>query len=329
MLDLARMEQAIDRLVGGHDGAEEDREDDQHASDIFDPPMATIRPTNLELHGQTRVDEYFWLRERENPEVIAYLEAENRYTEAMTAHLEPLSGRLFEEIKGRIKQDDSSVPYRIDDWLYYTRYEDGKQYPIFARKRVDAGVAEEVLLDVNVEAEGHAYFHASADGASPDHRILAWASDTAGRRVYTIRFRDLASGRDLPDVIANVTDNFAWANDSRTIFYTRQDPGTLRWHQVWRHRLGTDPADDPREGAAAPRAVEAVVAGGERVAFAVVAHRDGGDGRAGVVGMVAVARLGARPPAEEPAGVGVGPVDPHRAGEVGQRSNRVVGRGRR
>src|SRR5688572_1251557 len=214
------------------------------AQDIFDPPMATIRPTNLELHGQTRVDEYFWLRERENPEVTAYLEAENRYAEAMTAHLEPLRGRLFEEIKGRIKQDDSSVPYRIDEWLYYTRFEDGKQYPIFARKRVDAGAAEVVMLDVNVEAEGHAYFHASADGASPDHRILAWASDTAGRRIYTLRFRDLATGRDLSDVIANVTDNFAWANDSRTIFYTRQDPGTLRWHQVWRHRLGTDPTDD-------------------------------------------------------------------------------------
>jgi oligopeptidase B len=214
------------------------------AQESPEPPMAAIRPTNLELHGQVRVDEYFWLRERASPDVIAYLEAENRYTAAMTEHLEPLRARLFEEIKGRIKQDDSSVPYRIDDWLYYVRFEDGKQYPIFARKRNALEAPEQIMLDANVEAEGHGYFHARADVVSPDHRVLAWATDTAGRRFYTIRFRDLTTGETYPDVIPNVTNNLVWANDSRTLFYTRQDPVTLRWHQVWRHRLGTDAAED-------------------------------------------------------------------------------------
>lgn len=205
------------------------------------PPLAAVRPTEL---PHQRIDEYHWLRERENPKVIAYLEAENRYTEAMTDHLEPLRTQLFEEIKGRIKQDDSTVPYRVDDWLYYVRYENGKQYPIFARRRNAPDAGEEIMLDANVEAENHGYFNVTVDGASPDHRILAWASDTIGRRLYSIRFRDLSTGESYPETIANVTDNFAWANDSRTFFYVRQDPVTLRWYQVWRHRLGTDPGED-------------------------------------------------------------------------------------
>ncbi|MGH7567113.1 MAG: oligopeptidase B, partial [Gemmatimonadota bacterium] len=208
------------------------------------PPVARTEATRLELHGDVRMDEYYWLRERENPEVIEYLEAENAYTDAMTAHLEGLRENLFEEIKRRIKQDDSSVPFRRDEWFYYRRFEDGKQYPIYARKKGSLEAPEEILVDANALAEGHDFLSVSADAVSPDHRILAYAADTVGRRFYDVRFKDQTTGEILPDQITAVTSNLAWANDNRTLFYSKQDPVTLRWHQVWRHRLGTDASRD-------------------------------------------------------------------------------------
>ncbi|HEY7472325.1 MAG TPA: S9 family peptidase [Gemmatimonadota bacterium] len=214
------------------------------AQEPAQPPVARTEATRLELHGDVRIDEYYWLRERENPEVIAYLEAENAYTDAMTAHLAGLRESLFEEIKGRIKQDDSTVPYRRDDWFYYQRFEEGKQYPIYARKKGSLEAPEEILVDANALAEGHDFLSVRADAVSPDHRILAYAADTVGRRFYDVRFRDLTTGDLLPDQIPAATGNLAWANDNRTLFYSKQDPVTLRWHQIWRHRLGTDASAD-------------------------------------------------------------------------------------
>ncbi len=216
-----------------------------------DPPMAAARPHELDTHGDVRVDEYYWLREREDPEVVAYLEAENEYLDGVMAHTEELQETLFEEIRGRIVEDDSSVPYRDGDYWYYTRYEEGKQYPIHCRRPADGDTfggaadpsAEEVLVDVNEIAEGKEYTSVRPS-VSPDHRILAYAVDDVGRRFYTVRFKDLATGEMLPDEIADVTANLAWAADSATLFYVRQDPDTLRSYQVFRHRLDKGAADD-------------------------------------------------------------------------------------
>ncbi|HEX9580184.1 MAG TPA: S9 family peptidase [Gemmatimonadales bacterium] len=208
------------------------------------PPSAMIKPVQLENLGHVRTDPYYWLRERENPQVIAYLEAENAHTEAVMARTKPLQERLFQEIRDRIKQTDETVPYRLDDYFYYTRYEDGKDYPIHARKRGTLDAPEEVMLDVNQLAQGHTFFAVGGRQVSFGQDLLAFATDTVGRRVYTLRFKNLATGAMLPDEIPQVTGNMAWANDNRTLFYTQQDPETLRWHRVYRHVLGTDPATD-------------------------------------------------------------------------------------
>jgi oligopeptidase B len=176
--------------------------------------------------------------------VIRYLEAENAWTAAVMAHTQGLQDTLFEEIKGRIRQNDQSVPYRLDGYWYYTRFEEGRDYPIHARKRGSLEAPEEILLDVNVLAQGHGYFAAAGVQVGPGTSILSYAADTMGRRIYTIRFRDLATGKDLPDEIQGSTPNVAWAMDGKTVFYTRQDPVTLRWHRIYRHTLGTDPARD-------------------------------------------------------------------------------------
>ncbi|MYB20735.1 MAG: S9 family peptidase [Holophagales bacterium] len=216
-----------------------------------DPPWAEARPHELETHGDVRIDEYYWLRERENPEVIAYLEAENAYVDAALAHTEALQESVFAEIRSRVVEDDSSVPYRDGDYWYYTRYEEGKQYPIHGRRPADGDVfggdqdpeAEEVLIDVNEVAEGKEYT-AVRPSVSPDHRILAYGVDDVGRRFYTVRFRDLTTGETLADEIPDVTANLVWAADSATLFYVRQDPATLRAYQVYRHRLGSTEPDE-------------------------------------------------------------------------------------
>jgi oligopeptidase B len=208
------------------------------------PPIAKVEPTRLEKHGHARVDDYYWLKERENPEVIAYLEAENAYTRAMLAHTEELQETLFEEIVARIPERDASVPYRKGDYYYYHRYVEGGEYPLYCRKKGSLDAEEEVLIDGNREAEGHQFWALRGFAPSPDHTKLAYAVDTVGRRLYTLRFRDLATGADLAEEVADITGNHAWAADSATIFYTRQHPETLRWHQIYRHEMGTDPAAD-------------------------------------------------------------------------------------
>jgi oligopeptidase B len=208
------------------------------------PPVAKIVPTELEKHGDVRTDNYYWMNEREDPDVVSYLEAENEYTEAMMAHTVDLQEKLFEEIKGRIKQTDMSVPYKKDDYFYFTRYEDGKEYPIYGRKKGSLDAAEEIMLDVNGLAEGHEYYAVGRRAISSGQDLLAFPVDTVGRRFYNIKFKNLATGEILDEEIPDVTGNVAWANDNRTLFYSKQDPTTLRSYRIYKHVLGSDPAED-------------------------------------------------------------------------------------
>ena len=201
-------------------------------------------PTQLEKHGHLRVDNYYWLRERENAEVIEYLNQENDYAAKEMAHTQEFEKKLFEEIIGRFKQTDMSVPYKRDDYYYYTRYEEGKEYPIYARKRGALDHAEEIMLDANRLAEGHEFFAIGGSAVSSGQDILAYAVDTQGRRIYTTYFKNLTTGDMLADVLPNVTENLTWANDNRTLFYGKQDETTLRQYQIYRHVLGADPAED-------------------------------------------------------------------------------------
>jgi oligopeptidase B len=216
----------------------------QQPAKSVQPPSAKIQPTILEKHGHQRVDNYYWLNERTNPEVMEYLKAENAYTDTMMAHTRALQEKLFEEIKGRIKQTDMSVPYRLDDYLYYTRFEDGKEYPIFCRKKAAGESEEEVMIDANELAKGKGFLAIGGREVSSGQNILAFAVDTVGRRFHTVYFKNLETGEMINDVISTVTGNMAWANDNKTLFYTKQDPTTLRWYRIYRHVLGTDPSTD-------------------------------------------------------------------------------------
>ncbi len=207
-------------------------------------PVVEKKPHELEAHGDVRIDDYYWLRERSNPEVLAYLEAENTYTAAVMAPTEELQAELFKELTNRIQPDDSTVPALFDGYYYYKRYEKDLEYPIHCRREGSLEAPEEIILDVNRVAEGHDFCSVRGVAVSPDTRLLAWAVDTVGRRKYTIRVTDLETGEALTDVIPEVTGNLVWANDNRTLFYARQDPETLRSYQIYRHRLGTQPSED-------------------------------------------------------------------------------------
>ncbi|MEM7372782.1 MAG: S9 family peptidase [Bacteroidota bacterium] len=210
----------------------------------MNPPIANKIPHLLEKHGHSRLDNYYWMRERENPAVIDYLEAENAYSASILAHTEHLQQELFEEIKSRIKKDDTSVPYRLEAFYYYHRHEEGKEYPIFCRKKESLEAEEEILLNINELAEGHNYFQVAGLKLSKDHSLMAYGVDTVGRRIYTAYVKDLRTGETLPTSIPNMTGNMVWANDNKTLFYARQDPETLRSHKIFRHILGTDPQED-------------------------------------------------------------------------------------
>jgi len=206
--------------------------------------MAKRIPTEIEMHGKVRVDEYYWLKDRENPEVIAYLEAENTHARAVMAHTEPLQQKLFDEIRGRIRKTDESVPYLKGGDYYSLRYREDGEYAIHMRRRGSLEAPAEILLDENELAEGHEFFSMAGREVSPDGAVLAFAVDYIGRRQHTVRFEELETGRLLPDEIQSVSGNLAWAADSRTLFYAAMDPVTLRWDRIFRHRLGTDPAAD-------------------------------------------------------------------------------------
>lgn len=218
-------------------------------SDKIDTPTAPIAkktPKELKLHGDTRIDDYFWLRddERKNPEVLAYLEAENNYFDSKMKHTEDLQETIFQEIIGRIKQDDSSVPVKVDNYWYYTRYQEGQDYAIYARKKGSLDSAEEIMLDANNLAKEHEYYRISNWDTTDDHKILAYAEDTVSRRQYDIRFKNLETGKTLPTKISNTSGAMAWSADGKYFFYVKKDPETLLPFQVWRHRYGSRVADD-------------------------------------------------------------------------------------
>ena len=207
-------------------------------------PVATKIPKELTMHGDTRRDDYYWLNNRENPEVIAYLEAENAYTKQMTSHLEDLQNDLFEEIKGRIKQQDQSVPYKYNGYYYLTRFEEGKEYPIHSRKKENLDAPEEIMLNVNELAEGYDFYSIGGRSISPNNKILAYAEDTLSRRIFTIRFKNLETGDLLEDVIPNTGGGAVWANDNQTVFYATKEDATLRQYKIFRHQIGTPVSQD-------------------------------------------------------------------------------------
>ena len=206
------------------------------------PPRARREPVETVLHGDRRVDHYAWLRQKENPEVISYLEAENDYTDAILKPTESFQDALYQEMLGRILQTDLTVPYGLRGYLYFTCTEQGKQYPIHCRRIDASGSLDEILLDLNRLAEGHSFLGLGAFEVSSDNLLLAYALDTTGFRQYTLHIKNLWSGEILPEAIERVT-SAAWAADSRTLFYTVEDATTKRSHRLYRHSLGSTEAD--------------------------------------------------------------------------------------
>jgi len=207
-------------------------------------PVAEKIPKKLEIHGDTRIDNYYWLNERENPKVLDYLNEENKYYSKMTGHTKKFQEDLFEEMKGRIKEEDESVPYKSNGYYYITRFEAGKQYPVYFRKKDNLDAPEELLFDVNKMAEGHDYYALVGMNISEDNKIASFGVDTISRRQYNLMFKNLETGKIYPEVIENTTGGSAWAKDNKTIFYTKKDPVTLRSDKIYKHILGTDPSKD-------------------------------------------------------------------------------------
>lgn len=207
------------------------------------PPVAAEHPHLIEQHGDVRSDPYFWLRNRADPAVKAYLQAENDYTAAQMRHTEPLQAQLYAEMRGRIQERDQTYPDEIDHYFYYQRFEAGQQYPVYCRRRGAMSAPEEVLLDVNQLAAGQPYAQVTNVRVSPDHQWLAYGFDNSGDEVYTLFVKELASGELLSEQISNTYYGLAWLNDSRTFVYTVLD-AAKRPYRAYRHRLGTEPALD-------------------------------------------------------------------------------------
>ncbi|WP_239530919.1 S9 family peptidase [Muriicola jejuensis] len=208
------------------------------------PPVAKKVPKKLEIHGDARVDNYYWMNDREDPEVIRFLEQENEYYQAKTAHTQVLQDSLFKEMRSRIKEDDTSVPYKRNGYWYITRYETGKEYPIYSRKEGSLEAPEEIMFNVNELAEGHEYFRLSGISVSPDNKLAAFGTDTVSRRQYIIRVKNLETGEVYADRIENTTGGSVWAKDNKTFFYSKKDPVTLRSDKIYKHVLGTPSEED-------------------------------------------------------------------------------------
>ncbi len=207
------------------------------------PPVAKKMNKELTIHGHTRIDPYYWLNERENPEVIKYLEAENAYLNQVMKHTEPLQDKIFKEITSRIKKTDMSVPFKENGYFYYTRYEGDKEYPLYCRKKDNLDGKEEIMLDVNEMAKGHDYYRVGGLSVSPDNKLLCFGVDTVSRRRYTLYIKNLVTGEMYPENIVNTEGQAAWANDNKTFFYTLKDD-TLRPYKVFKHRLGEEITKD-------------------------------------------------------------------------------------
>lgn len=215
----------------------------QMMSEPMSPPLAARKPKELTIHGDTRTDPYYWLNERENPEVIDYLTAENQYLDTIMSHTKGFQEKLYNEMIGRIQQTDMSVPYKENGYFYITRYEEGQEYPIYSRRKGNMEAPEEIMLDVNQLAKGFDYYAVGGRSVSPDNRLLVYGEDTLSRRIYTLRIKDLTTGELLPDIIPNTGGSATWAEDNKTLFYATKD-STLREYRIWKHRVGTPPSAD-------------------------------------------------------------------------------------
>jgi oligopeptidase B len=218
-------------------------------------PKAKKEAKELVMHNDVRIDNYYWMRlsdeqknaetpDAQTQEVIDYLEAENQYTKDVLKHTEALQDKLYNEIVGRIKQTDQSVPYKYNGYLYYTKFEEGLDYPFSCRKKDEEGAKEEVLLDQPKMAEGHSYFAIGGQTVSPNNKLLVYGQDTVSRRQYSLYFKNLETGELLEDVLSNTTGGASWANDNQTVFYTVKDPVTLRSYRIFKHKLGTPQTED-------------------------------------------------------------------------------------
>jgi oligopeptidase B len=217
------------------------------------PPQAAVVPYSVKGPQGERVDEYHWLRDDDpkakRPQIMRHLEAENAYTAAVLAPLQPLQNKLQAELRSRIKDDESTPPHYDAGWWYWRAFKPGQDYPLLMRQRgsrqaADARAPKQLLLDQNQRATGHSYYRLGSYVVSPNGQLMAWTEDTAGRRIHTLRFRDLRSGHDLPDQVSGVLEDLAWAQDNQTLFYIQQDPVTLQSGPVFRHRLGTPASAD-------------------------------------------------------------------------------------
>ena len=213
-------------------------------SELPNAPLAKQIPKNLTIHDDVRVDEFYWLNDRENPEVIDYLNKENDYYNAHTTHTKEFQTSLFEEMKSRIKEDDSSVPYKYNGYWYITKYEKGKDYPIYTRKKETLEAEEELLFDCNEMAKDHSYFRLVGLNINLNNDLVSYGIDTTGRRQYTLHIKDLKTNTVLKDEISNTTGGSTWANDNKTLFYTKKDETTLRSEAIYKHRLNTDQKSD-------------------------------------------------------------------------------------
>ena len=206
-------------------------------------PQAKKIDKTLEIHGDQRQDPYFWLNERENPEVLHYLNEENAYCEEVMRDTEDFQQLLFDEMKARYKEDDQSLPYFFNEYWYIVKFLEGKEHPVFTRKLQTLENAEEILLDVNVLAEGQKFFEVGSVAVAPNNKLMSYSSDTMGRRVYNLNFKNLETGEILQDQIPNTTGKAVWANDNEHVFYIRKDE-SLRAFQVYMHQLGSDSSQD-------------------------------------------------------------------------------------
>lgn len=207
-------------------------------------PVAKKIPTKLEKHGDVRIDDYYWMNDRENQDVLDHLNAENEYYAKMTSHTKKFQEELFQEMKSRIKEDDSSVPYKYNGYWYITKYETGQEYPIYSRKKESLEADDELMFNCNELAKDHEYYNLRGISISPDNTMASFAVDTVSRRQYDIQIKNLATGEVYPDKIENTTGSSVWGNDGKTLFYAKKDPVTLRSDKIYRHELGTPSSDD-------------------------------------------------------------------------------------
>ena len=211
---------------------------------VVKQPVAKKIPKELKIHNDTRIDNYYWLNDRENPDVIDYLNAENEYTKEALKHTESFQKQLFEEMKGRIKENDTTVPYKLNGYWYLTRFETNKDYPIYIRKKETLEAPEEILFDCNVMAKDQSYFNLGGISISPDNTMAAFSTDLVSRRQYTIQIKNLITGEIYADKVLNTTGSATWANDNKTLFYAMKDEVTLRSEKIFKHKLHTETEND-------------------------------------------------------------------------------------